>query len=32
LEAPSQAYALETGIMNRHQTPEEPEDIRWPTR
>ena len=27
LEAPSQARALETGIIDRHQTPEEPEDI-----
>ena len=27
LEAHSQARALETGIIDRHQTPEEPEDI-----
>ena len=27
LEAPSQARALETGIIDRHQTPEELEDI-----
>ena len=27
LEALSQARALETGIIDRHQTPEEPEDI-----